>query len=84
LNDPFELPSIEEIEQMERQRSQAISSLQISGNSVKCQRCGIAVHIVGKLARPCNDRADIAKAYKAAGKLLLAMPMISMGKRGMF
>ena len=47
---------------MERQRSQAIESLQINesdNNSVKCQRCGIAVPIVGKLNRPCNDRAVI-------------------------
>jgi hypothetical protein len=44
---------------MERQRSQAIEALEISGNSVKCQRCGIAVPIVGKLARPYNDRLAI-------------------------
>jgi hypothetical protein len=39
---------------MERQRLRAIESLQIpdSDNSVKCQRCGIAVPIVGKLSRP--------------------------------
>jgi hypothetical protein len=59
LNDPFELPSLEEIEQMEQQRLQAIESLEVSGNSVKCQRCGIAVPIVGKLSRPCNDRAAV-------------------------
>jgi hypothetical protein len=41
---------------MERQRSQAIESLQISDNSVKCQRCGIAVPIVGKLTHTHNDR----------------------------
>jgi hypothetical protein len=55
------LPSLEEIEEMERQRLQAIETLEISeaGNSVKCQRCRIAVPIVGKLSRPCNDRAAI-------------------------
>jgi len=38
LNDPFELPSLDEIEQMERQRLQAIEALEISGNnSVKMQ-----------------------------------------------
>jgi hypothetical protein len=59
LNDSFELPSLEEIEQMEIQRSQAIESLQISDNSVKCQRCGNAMPIVDKLSRPHNDRVVI-------------------------
>ncbi|MFL6418343.1 MAG: hypothetical protein ACJ71P_02860 [Nitrososphaeraceae archaeon] len=49
MNDPFELPSLQEIEEMERQRSQAIEALQIYDHSVKCQKCGIAVPIVGKL-----------------------------------
>ncbi|MFL6381079.1 MAG: hypothetical protein ACJ72S_07295, partial [Nitrososphaeraceae archaeon] len=32
----------------------------ISGNSVKCQKCGLAVPIVGKLARPhSTDRIAI-------------------------
>jgi hypothetical protein len=52
LNDPFELPSLEEIKEMDRQRFHAIESLHISDHSVKCQSCGIAVPIVGKLARP--------------------------------
>ena len=61
MNDPFELPSLEEIEEMDRQRSQAIESLEISepDNSVKCQMCGMAIPIVGKLARPHNDGAVI-------------------------
>ena len=62
----FELPSLEQIEEMDRQRSQAIESLQITesegGNSqfVKCQRCGQDIPIVGRLSsgpRPCNGRA---------------------------
>jgi hypothetical protein len=56
LNDPFELPSLQEIEEMDRQKSQAIESLEITDNAVKCQSCGIAVPMVGKLARPHNDR----------------------------
>jgi hypothetical protein len=66
LNDAFEfgfeLPSLEKIEQIDSQLSQAIESLQIteseggSSRSVKCQRCGIAVPIVGKMSRPCNHR----------------------------
>jgi hypothetical protein len=59
LNDPFELPSLEQIEKMEKQRSQAIESLQITDNSVKCQKCGMAIPIVGRLPRPHNDRAVI-------------------------
>ena len=47
LNEDFELPSLEEIEQMERQRLQS---------SV---RCGNAKPIVGKLPRPHNDRVVI-------------------------
>jgi hypothetical protein len=34
LNDPFELPSLEQIEQMERQRSQAVESLEIYGSCI--------------------------------------------------
>jgi hypothetical protein len=53
----FELPSLEEIQEMDRLRSQAIESLEISGNSVKCQKCGMAVPIIieaggGRLTRP--------------------------------
>jgi hypothetical protein len=58
LNDPFKLPSLEEIEQMERQRLQAIQSLEIHDRHVKCQRCGIAIPIVGNF-RPRNDRIAI-------------------------
>jgi hypothetical protein len=61
LNDPFELPSIEEIEQMERQRLQAIESLETSGNSVKCQKCGMAVPIVGRLPTPYRNRITLLK-----------------------
>jgi len=35
LNDSFELPSLEQIEQMERQRSQAVESLEIYYSCVK-------------------------------------------------
>jgi hypothetical protein len=35
MNDPFELPSLEQIEEMEKQRMQAIESLQIYDHSVK-------------------------------------------------
>jgi adenine-specific DNA methylase len=59
LNDPFELPSLEEIEEMDRQKSQAKESLEIFDHSVKCQRCGIAVPIVGKLIKPKSNRIAV-------------------------
>jgi hypothetical protein len=60
MNDAFEIPSLEEIEEMERQPSQAIESLQISNHSVKCQKCGVAIPMVGKLTRtkPKGNRID--------------------------
>ncbi|MFL6355188.1 MAG: hypothetical protein ACJ71C_01340 [Nitrososphaeraceae archaeon] len=51
----------EKIEEMDRQRSQEIESLQITDNSIKCQKCGIVVPIVGKLPRPHNDRLLFCK-----------------------
>jgi Sec7-like guanine-nucleotide exchange factor len=59
LNEPFELPSLEEIEEMDKQRSQAIESLEIFDHSVKCQMCDMAVNIVGKLTTAKNDRIAI-------------------------
>lgn len=56
LSESFELPPIEEIEEMDRQRKQSIESLVISNGKVECQKCGIAVRIVGKMSRPHNDR----------------------------
>ena len=53
MSNPIELPSLEEINEMDRQRLQAIEALEISedSSSVKCQKCGNAVPIVGKLMR---------------------------------
>jgi RNA polymerase-binding transcription factor DksA len=65
LNDPFELPSLEEIEEMDRQRSQAIESLQLSisesdsGDFVKCQKCGIAVPMLRILTKPKSNRIAV-------------------------
>jgi hypothetical protein len=49
-----ELPSLEEIAEMDKQREYAIDSLEISDDStqVKCQNCGLAMPIVGGLTRP--------------------------------
>jgi hypothetical protein len=46
LNSPFELPSLEEIQEMDKQRLQAIEALEISDGYVKCQKCGIAVPLL--------------------------------------
>jgi hypothetical protein len=59
LSESFELPSLEEVQEMERQRKQSIESLEISDGKVKCQKCGIAVPIVGKMNRPANDRVVV-------------------------
>jgi hypothetical protein len=60
LSNPIPLPSLEQIEQMEKQRAQAIDALEISDGHVKCQRCGTAVCIVGKLTTYVkNDRIGI-------------------------
>jgi hypothetical protein len=46
LTDFVEIPSLEEIDEMERQRSQAIEALEISDGRVKCQKCGNAVPLL--------------------------------------
>ena len=61
MNDPFELPSLEEIEEMDKHRSQAIESLEISNGFVKCQNCAIALPIVGKLPTPYRNRITLLK-----------------------
>jgi hypothetical protein len=38
LSNPIELPSLEEIDEMERRQQKAIDSLGISDGFVKCQR----------------------------------------------
>jgi hypothetical protein len=58
LNDPFELPSLEEIQEMDMQRSLAIEALEISNHSVKCQRCSIVVPLLRTLTKPRSNRID--------------------------
>ena len=52
----FPLPSLGEIEQIDRLRAQAIEALEISGNSVKCQRCGIAMPLLKRLTKSKSKR----------------------------
>ena len=63
MNDPIEIPSLEQIEEMERQRSQAIQSLEISNGSVKCQRCRNDIPIVGKLSSRPNQISSSVLYY---------------------
>jgi hypothetical protein len=44
---------------MDRQKSQAIESLEIFDHSIKCQKCGMVVPIVGKLPKPHPNRVAI-------------------------
>jgi hypothetical protein len=63
--DPAELPSLEQIKQMDRLRDKALDAVEISIfepgelQHVKCQRCSNTVPIVAKLHRPKNDRVVI-------------------------
>jgi adenine-specific DNA methylase len=56
MYEPHPMPSLEEIEQMERQRSQALDAIEIFDHTVKCQKCGNAVPVVGKPIRTKNDK----------------------------
>lgn len=64
-----ELPSIEEIEEMDRLRQQAIEALEISvsasGQYVKCQKCNIAVPSDGRITT-LQEGLDGLKKEKAA------------------
>jgi hypothetical protein len=59
FTNPVELPSMEEIAAMDKLREDAINSLEISGNSVKCQQCSAYIPIVGRLQRPHGDRISV-------------------------
>ena len=62
FSNPIELPSLEEIEAMEKQRQNAIDSLEIIDNNskTKCQRRSQAIPMVGRLSRPkAGTRIDI-------------------------
>lgn len=60
MHNPIVKPSLAEIEKMDQLHQQAIDSLEISADGlVKCQKCGVAVHMAAKglrLARSNGDR----------------------------
>ena len=58
MNDPFELPSLEQIEEIDKQHSLAIQALQISDRSDKCQKCGMAVPLLRTSTKPRSNRID--------------------------
>ncbi|MFL6411716.1 MAG: hypothetical protein ACJ71K_10825 [Nitrososphaeraceae archaeon] len=48
-----------EIDEMDRQRSQAIESLEISDGRVKCQKCSVAVPLLRSWTKPNSIRIDV-------------------------
>ena len=43
---------------MDKQRLQTIEALDISNDSVKCQRCSTAIHMLRTLTKPRSNRID--------------------------
>jgi hypothetical protein len=58
LSNPIELPSLEQIEEMDKERLQAIEALEISNDSIKCQKCGNSVPLLRTLTKPRSNRID--------------------------
>jgi hypothetical protein len=48
LSNPIEVPSPAELDEIDRRESQAIESLEISNDPVKCQKCSIALPLLSK------------------------------------
>jgi hypothetical protein len=46
MSNPIDLPNLEEIKEMDRQRSEAEEALEIYDHHVKCQKCSIWVPII--------------------------------------
>jgi hypothetical protein len=71
LNNPVELPSIEAIERMDREREKAIES-EIFGDStsVKCQKCGVAVPMVVGLTATNSKSNRISTLEKSLRNML--------------
>ena len=63
MNDPFELPSLEDIQEMDKQRL-VIEGLEISNDSVKCQQCDTAVPMLRTLTKPKSNRIDALQGWK--------------------
>ena len=65
FSNPKELPSLESTTAIDRQQEESYATLEFSSYGenqyVKCQRCGQAKRIVGKLQRPKNDRIEQIK-----------------------
>jgi hypothetical protein len=70
FSNPIELPSLEEVEAMDKLREEAIEALEYSSSEdgqyqyVKCQKCAQAIRIVGKLQRPKSPNDRIATLQK--------------------
>jgi hypothetical protein len=72
FNCPQELPSLEAIKRMERKQQAAIQSLDISadGKSVKCQRCGLDIPIVGKIPKPGGRIAQLERRISRLKRII--------------
>jgi hypothetical protein len=55
----FPLPSLEEANNMDMQRSEAIESLQIADGRVKCQKCSMDVPLLINNQRPKNHKIEL-------------------------
>jgi hypothetical protein len=72
-NNAVELPSLEEIQEMNRQQQKAMVSLEVSDNGklVKCQKCGRLVSMFTKILKPhsvSNRIVTLQKRIKWAEK----------------
>jgi hypothetical protein len=63
LSNPIELPSLQEIDEMDRQRLQAIEALEISDGKVKCQKCGNAFPLLSTSSKPNSVRIRFLKQH---------------------
>jgi hypothetical protein len=62
LSNTVELPDIDEINEMDRKRAEAIQKLQVSDGHVLCQKCGTAVPLLNNPdRRPTSKRVASLK-----------------------
>lgn len=79
-NNAVELPSLEEIQEMNRQQQKAMLSLEVSdsGKLVKCQKCGRLVSMFTKILKPhsvSNRIVTLQKRIKWAEKMVITLTM---------
>jgi hypothetical protein len=60
FNNPIILPSLDEIDRMDKLRQEAIASLEVLNNKVKCQKCGVWVPIAREPLRSSSNTHEIS------------------------